>query len=78
MWARLRWRRPIDDNLSSHDLLVQLFNQDFLLPSLTTSKDGFRQGRFQGFNAFLDGLTMSFPLNFGMSSPAYQSRRQYG
>ena len=41
-------------------LLVQLFNQDFLLPSLTTSKDGFRQGRFQGLQCLLGRLDDEF------------------
>ncbi len=46
------------------NLLVQLFNQDFLLPSLTTSKNRLGQGRFKGFQRFLGRLDNELSLEF--------------
>ena len=45
-------------------LLVQLFNQDFLFPSLTAPKNGLGQGRFQGFQRFLGRLYDELSFEF--------------
>ena len=46
------------------DLLVQLFNQDILFPSLTSSKNRLGQGRFQGFQRFLGRFDDELSLEF--------------
>ena len=46
------------------NLLIQLFNQDFLFPSLTTPKNGLGQGRFQDFQRFLGRLDDELSFEF--------------
>ena len=57
---RLRWRRPIDDNLSSRVSAGSAFQSGLPASKPYHSKDGFRQGRFQGLQCLLGRLDDEF------------------